>query len=150
MSPSLAIGDRGPVGHGRSRGVELEWVDPSDEDQLMLLLEAWHAQLGDALASGEEMIVEGEPFNPRLHLAMHQIVANQLLADDLPEAWQTVQRLAGLGHDWHNIMHMIARVISDDVYGALSENREIDPADYAHRLERLPGAWPPPQSARPR
>jgi hypothetical protein len=45
----------------------------------------------------EEMIAEGEPFSPRLHVAMHHVVASQLLADDPPEAWQTVQRLAGLG-----------------------------------------------------
>jgi hypothetical protein len=32
-------------------------------------------------------------------MAMHQVVANQLLADDPPETWQTVQRLAGLGYD---------------------------------------------------
>ena len=40
---------------------------------------------------------------------MHQIVANQLLADDPPETWQTVQRLDGLGYDWHTIMHMSRR-----------------------------------------
>jgi Domain of unknown function (DUF1841) len=145
-----AAGDRRswamPPGHGSYRGLELEWLDPADEDQLMLLLEAWHAQLADALSGGEEMIVDGEPFSPRLHLAMHQIVANQLLADDPPETWQTVERLAGMGYDWHDVMHMIAGVISDDVYGVLNKSREFDPADYAHRLQRLPGDWPPPQA----
>jgi hypothetical protein len=149
-----AVGDRRswamPSGHGSYRGLELELLDPADEDELMLLLEAHHAELADALGSGEEMIIGGEPFSPRLHLAMHQIVANQLLADDPPETWQTVQRLAGIGYDWHNIMHMIARVVSDDVYGAINEHREIDHADYVRRLERLPGDWPPPQSDGPR
>jgi hypothetical protein len=139
-----------PSGHGSYRGLELELLDPADEDQLMLLLEARHAELADPLDSGQEMIVDGEPFSPRLHLAMHQIVANQLLADDPPQTWQAVQRLAGLGYDWRNVMHLIARVISDDVYGVLKESREIDPADYARRLQRLPGDWPPPQTAGPR
>jgi hypothetical protein len=139
-----------PAGHGSYRGLELELLHPADEDELMLLLDAQHAELADALDSGQEMIVEGEPFSPRLHLAMHQIVANQLLADDPPETWPTVQRLADLDYDWHNIMHMIARVISDDVYGAVKESREMDPADYARRLRRLPGDWPPPQAAGPR
>jgi hypothetical protein len=31
---------------------------------------------------------------------MYQIVANQLLADDPAETWQTVHRLAALGYDW--------------------------------------------------
>lgn len=77
-----------PAGHGSYRGLELELLHPADEDDLMLLLDAQHAELADALDSGQEMIVEGEPFSPRLHLAMHQIVANQLLADDPPETWQ--------------------------------------------------------------
>ena len=139
-----------PSGHGTYRGLDLEFLNRADEDELMMLLEAQHAEFGDAIASGDEMIIDGEPFSPRLHLAMHQIVANQLLADDPPETWQTVQRLAGMGYDWHNIMHMIARVISDDVYGAAKERRKMDPADYARRLQRLPGDWPPPRPAGPR
>jgi hypothetical protein len=54
---------------------------------------------------------------PRLHVALHQVVANQLLADDPPQTWQTVRRLARLGYDWHNIMHMIATLVTEDVYG---------------------------------
>jgi hypothetical protein len=149
-----AAGDREswamPSGHGSYQGLELELLDPADEDQLMLLLQARHPEMGDAIGGEKETSVDGEPFNPRLHLAMHQLVANQLLADDPPETWQTVQRLAGLGYDWHNIMHMIARLLSDDLYSALSEHREIDPADYARRLAELPGDWPPPQTPEPR
>jgi hypothetical protein len=148
-----AAGDREswamPSGHGRYQGLDLELLDPADEDQLMLLLEARHAEMGDAIRSDEEAVVDGEAFNPRLHLAMHKIVANQLLADDPAETWQTVQRLAELGYDWHNIMHIIARLLSDDLYSALSESREFDPADYARRLADLPGDWPPPQTPEP-
>jgi hypothetical protein len=82
------------------------------------------------------------------HPALHQVVANQLLADDPPETWQTVQRLAGLGYGWHNIMHMIASLITEDVYWALTEHRQPDPAAYARRLNELPGDWPPPEPAR--
>lgn len=116
----------------------------------MLLLEAHHTELADALDSGEDMIANGEPFSPTLHMVMHQIVANQLLADDPPETWQTVQRLANLGYDWHDIMHMIARVISDDVYRAINQHRPTDLADYTRRLQRLPGDWPPPPTDGPR
>jgi hypothetical protein len=131
-----------PFGHGSYRGLEVELLDPGDEDELVLLLEAQHAELADALDRGDEVIVDGEAFSPRPHLTMHQIVASQLLADDPPETWQTVQRLAGMGYDWHNIMHMIARVISDDVYQVLKEGQQIDPAEHARRLAQLPGAWP--------
>jgi hypothetical protein len=78
---------------------------------------------------------------------MHQVVANQLLADDPPQTWQTAQRLAGLGYDGHSIMHMIASLVSEDVYWALMAPQP-DPATYAWRLSELPGDWPPPETAR--
>jgi hypothetical protein len=93
------------------------------------------------------VIVGGQTVNPRLHVAMHQVVANQVLSGDPPQTWQTVQRLAGLGYDWHNIMHMIASLVAEDIYGALKEHRQHDPAAYARRLCELPGDWPPPENA---
>jgi hypothetical protein len=138
-----------PPGHGTYRGLDLELLDPTDEGELTFLVEAQHTEFEDALRGDDEMIVGGEPFSPRLHVAMHQIVASQLLADDPPQTWQTVQRLAGLGYDWHNIMHMIAAVVSDDLYHAMTEHRQFDPGDYARRLHELPGDWPPPQALRP-
>ena len=113
-----------------------------------MLIEALHPQFADALHGDDDVIVGGETVNPRLHVAMHQVVANQLLADDPPETWQTTQRLAGLGYDWHNIMHMIASLVTEDVYRALKEHRQPDPAAYARRLSELPGDWPPPEPAR--
>jgi len=138
-----------PAGHGTYRGLDLELLNPADEDELALLLEAQHTEFEDALRRDEEIVADGEPFSPRLHITMHQIAASQLLADDPPETWQAVQRLAALGYDWHNIMHMIAAVISDDIYRAMKENQPFDPGDYARRLNELPGEWPPPQTLRP-
>ncbi len=133
-----------PPGHGAYRGLDLELLNPADEDGLTFLIEAIHPELADALRSDDEVIARGEPFSPKLHIAMHQIVANQLLAGDPPETWQTVQRLATLGYDWHNVMHMIAAMVSDDVYHALKEDRPFDPGDYIRRLHELPGDWPQP------
>ena len=105
-----------PRAHGTYQGLDLDLLDPGDEDERALLIEARHPEFADALQGDDEVILDGEPVNPRLHMAMHQVVANQLLADDPPETWQTVQRLARLGYDWHNIMHMIASLITEDVY----------------------------------
>jgi hypothetical protein len=137
-----------PRAHGAYQELDLELLDPGDEDDRAMLIEALHPEFADALHGEKDVIVDGQTVNPRLHVAMHQVVANQLLADDPPQAWQTVQRLAGLGYDWHNIMHMIAALVTEDVHAALKEHREPDPADYARRLNELPGDWPPPQSAR--
>jgi len=133
-----------PPGHGRYRGLDLELLDPADEDQRLFVLEALHPECEDALRDDDEMLVDGEPFNPRLHITLHQVVANQLLAGNPPQTWQTVQRLAGLGYDWHNIMHMIARLVSDDIYQVTTEQKPFDLRDYVQRLSELPGDWPPP------
>ena len=137
-----------PRAHGIYQGLDLELLDPGDEDDRALLIEALHLEFAGALHGEEDVIVGGQTVNPRVHVAMHQVVANQLLADDPPETWQTVQRLAGLGYDWHNIMHMIASLVTEDVYGALTEHRQPDPAAYAQRLSELPGDWPPPETLR--
>ena len=137
-----------PPAHGIYQELDLQLLDPGDEDQRALLLEALHPDFAGALQGDDDVIIGGELVNPRLHVAMHQVVANQLLADDPPETWQAVQRLAGLGYDWHNIMHMIASLVTEDVYGVLQEHRKPDPAGYARRLNQLPGDWPPPKPAR--
>ncbi len=101
------------------------------------------------------MIAGDQPFSPRLHVAMHHIVASQLLADDPPGTWQTVQQLARMGYDRHNIMHMTAALASDDLYHAMNlyhamkEHQPFDPGDYARRLDELPGDWPPSQAPGP-
>ena len=133
-----------PAGHGSYQGIDLELLDPGDESELTLLIEAQHPEFEDALRDNEEMLIGGEPMSPRLHVTMHQIVVNQVMSDDPPEVWQTVQRLDRLGYDWHNIMHMIAALVSDDIYRTMAEHQTVDPADYARRLAELPGDWPPP------
>ncbi len=134
-----------PPAHGTCQGLDLELLNPHDEHELGLLMEAWHPEFADALERGTEVIVKGEPVNPRLHIVMHQVVANQLLADDPPETWQTVQRLAGLGYDWHNVMHMISGLVSEDIHRAMTKNQPFDRAGYVRRLNELPGDWPPPE-----
>jgi hypothetical protein len=137
-----------PPAHGTYRGCDLELLDPGNEDERTLLIEARHPEFATALHGEQHVIVSGEAVNPRLHVAMHQVVANQLAAGDPPETWQAVQRLAGLGYDWHTIMHMIASLVSEDIYRALRQHREHDPVAYARRLSELPGDWPPPEPAR--
>ena len=90
------------------------------------------------------MTDSGETVNPTLHVTLHGVVANQLLADNPPETWQTVQRLAGLGYDWHDVMHMIMRPVSDSVYRAMARNRSFDCDEFVRQLDELPGDWPPP------
>ena len=133
-----------PPGHGTYQDLDLELLDPDDEDERTFLLEAQHLEMEEALERHEEMTgPDGEPMNPTLHVAMHQVVANQLLADDPPETWQTVQRLAGLGYDWHNVMHLVMGPVTEALHETMAEKRPFDRSDYVRRLAELPGDWPP-------
>src|SRR2546430_17130475 len=49
-----------PPGHGTYQGLDLELLDPSDEDELTFLIEAQHTEFQAALRDDEEMIVGGE------------------------------------------------------------------------------------------
>lgn len=139
-----------PVAHGTYQGLDLELLDPHDEHELTLLLEAQHLELEEAFENGEEILKDdGEPTNPRLHIILHVVIANQLLADDPPETWQTVQRLAALGYDWHNVMHLIMGPVGESVYGTLAHQQPFDRADYVRRLAELPGSWPSPEELSP-
>ena len=62
-----------PSGHGTYRELDLELLDPDDEDERTFLLEAQHPELEEALQRDEEVIVRGEPMNPRLHITLHLI-----------------------------------------------------------------------------
>ena len=129
-----------PPGHGTYQGLDLEQLDPDDEDERKLLLEALHLEMAEALEQHEEMTgPDGEPMSPTLHVTLHLIVANQLMADDPPETWQTVQRLSRLGYDWHNVIHLVMGPVTEAVYEALVDKRPFDRADYVRRLAELPG-----------
>ena len=135
-----------PPGHGIYRELDLELLDPDDEDERTFLLEAQHPEMQEALRRHEEMPgAGGEPMNPTLHVTFHLVVSNQLLADNPPETWLTVQRLAGLGYDWHNVMHLIMGPVGDDLHKSMTEKRPFDHEDYVRRLAELPGDWPPPE-----
>ena len=134
-----------PAVHGTYEDIELDLINPDSEDNRRVLFEAIHPQFWEALQRGGDVLVVGEPVNPRLHVTMHEVVASQLLGDDPPETWQTVQRLAAMGYDWHNTVHMIAGLVAEDVHRLLATRERFDRSDYVQRLNELPGDWPPPE-----
>jgi hypothetical protein len=84
-----------------------------------------------------------------LHIALHGLIANQILSDDPPETWQTVQRLAGLGYDWHNVMHMIVGPVSSFLYQAMTGAQPFEREVFRRQLNELSGDWPPPEEPGP-
>ena len=79
--------------------------------------------------------------NPRLHLTMHEIVATQLWDDSPPEVWDTAVRLLDVGYERHEILHMLARPVSEQMWGALHDERPYDHERHVAALTALPGSW---------
>lgn len=107
-------------------------VDPADEDQRELLIVAEHPEyrcvLDDPMS---DELVEGA--NPRLHVALHLVITNQLWDDTPPEVWQAARRLLAQGHDRHAILHALAHELSHELYPVLTGQHAPDPDMTAYR-----------------
>jgi hypothetical protein len=111
-------------------------LDPGDPDERRLLIEGEHPEYHDALThpafDGE---IDG--VNPNLHVAMHEIVANQLWDGDPPEAWRAARRLLDAGMERHDILHELGGVAMTQLHGALTSREPVDPAAYSAALDTL-------------
>jgi hypothetical protein len=114
---------------------EFPFLDPSDPDDRGMLIEGEHPEYHDALAAPESDPV-GE-VSPRLHITVHEIVANQLWDDDPPEVWQAAKRLSATGMDRHDVLHAIGEVLVEHLHGALTGSGPSDPARYVEQIDEL-------------
>ncbi|HEX9124393.1 MAG TPA: DUF1841 family protein [Actinomycetota bacterium] len=131
-----------PPARGRLGEVQLARLDPNDPDERGLLIRAEHPALEKALENDlDDVRVGGHDVNPRLHLALHEAIANQLWEDDPPEVWQTAKRLLGLGYERHEVLHMLASAMAQELWQALREEKPHDHARHVRSLQALPGGW---------
>jgi hypothetical protein len=102
-----------------------------------------HPEFEEALKEGRgEIEGSDRPIRPRLYLKMLVIVATQLCDDSLPEVWDTAVRLFGAGYEGHEILHMLARPFSDQVWEALRDERPYDHEHHVAALHALPDRRP--------
>jgi hypothetical protein len=121
-------------------GVTVEEL--ADPDVRSLVIRHEHPEFEDALQKRLDEIDVGDgPINPRLHLAMHEIVATQLWDDSPSEVWETAVRLLDAGYERHEILHMLGRPVSDQVWRALHDERPYDRERHIATLRTLPGTW---------
>jgi hypothetical protein len=99
---NLASGAR-PRGRKRQATISTSTLRSSsrqDLDERRILIEAEHPELHRALESDRhEIHLGGETLNPTPHIAMHEVVANQLSADNPPDVERTAQRLVAAGYE---------------------------------------------------
>jgi hypothetical protein len=117
-------------------GEELAPLDPGDPDERSILIEGehpeWHALLRDPSFHGEAGGV-----NPRLHLAMHEIIANQLWDNDPVEVWQAGKRLLAAGVERHEALHRLGEVLMHHLHGVLTAGQPMDVDAYRRALRNL-------------
>jgi Domain of unknown function (DUF1841) len=116
--------------------------DLADPDARSYVIRHEHPEFGDALEAGLEEVDLGHgPINPRLHLTVHEIVATQLWDGDPPEVWETAVRLREAGYERHEILHMLSRPVSEQVWAAWHDQTPYDRAHHVAALRALPGSW---------
>ena len=122
--------------------------DLDDPDVRAVVIRNEHPEFEEALARGWREVDLGHgPMNPRLHLTIHEIVATQLWEDSPPEVWETARRLFDAGYERHQILHMLSRPVSEQVWAAMHEERPYDLEAHVAALQALPGSWERERSA---
>jgi hypothetical protein len=131
-----------PSGSGALDGIDLELLDRDVEDQRRILIKAEHPELKKALDEGRGEVHQGrEVMSPALHIAMHEIVTNQLWADDPPEMWQAAGRLTSAGYERHEVVHMLCSVVSGQVWETMVKEAPYDMQRVRLELAGLPESW---------
>lgn len=126
---------------GMVHGIDAGLLDPDDPDERRMLIELDHPELLASLERGDDDVeIDGSRINPHLHIALHEVVANQLWDGEPPETWEAAQRLRDLGHERHEILHMLAGAVSGVAWTGLRSGGPDDlRADLRTALRALPG-----------
>ncbi|GAB2928362.1 hypothetical protein GCM10027203_30410 [Nonomuraea fastidiosa] len=103
-----------PYLQGTHNGIDLDRLDPADPADRRTLLEIDH----DAGMDQE-------------HLAWHEEIASRLWDGDPPQLWEAAQRLLDLGHDRHDVLHVLIEIVErigghpDELAAALDDIADI-------------------------
>lgn len=131
-----------PPGEGIVGGMDLGHLDRNNPDERHFLILAEHPELIEAIENDvDEIVLEGVVVSPRLHITMHEVVANQLWDNDPPQAWETAVRLRALGYRRHEILHMLGSVLAEEIWNMTTGRQVFDRTRFVDALAALPGSW---------
>ncbi len=123
-------------------GIDFALLDPADPDERSVIIRGEHPEFAAAFDAGrDEIELDGVVMNPNLHLALHEIVANQLWDGEPLEVAETARRLDLAGYDRHEVFHMIGSVVSHELWQVMHDNRPADLEQIRESLGALPGTW---------
>lgn len=107
-----------PILQGEYNDILLDQLNPAVDADRRILLEMDHAD---------------ERHRPDLeeHLAWHEEIASRLWDGDPPQLWEAAQRLLDLGHDRHDVLHVLIEIAErigdhpDELAAALDDIADI-------------------------
>ncbi len=93
--------------------------DVDDDDELTEFFAAELLDATDDEREEDDDVPGPAALGPRA--LMRMIVARQILRDEPPEAWQTVERLRSLGFERHDVLSQMALAVTHEVALALAD-----------------------------
>lgn len=125
-------------------GAELE----GDEAILAEILKQ-HPQYSDiwehaaVLDPSEEVLRDGA--NPFAHVAIHQVIANQIANRNPAQTAETLEALMQAGYTRHEAIHAIGGILAEEIFEILRDERPFDEAGYIQALRELVQTATPPK-----
>jgi hypothetical protein len=83
--------------------------------------------------------IERDGVNPILHITIHSTIENQIADDNPKEVRRVVEALMRQGLTRHEAIHRVGRVLSDEIFHILNEDRPFDEPGYIRKLRQLVG-----------
>ncbi|MFV0260034.1 MAG: YecA family protein [Acidimicrobiales bacterium] len=105
----------------------LEEFDLDDETGRMELVERFAPLPPDVTGRGSGA-----------QMALRTVVINQILDDDPPQTWSTMERLLGAGLDVDAALTQLTLAVGEQLASALDDNRPFDETQYLAALDSLP------------
>jgi hypothetical protein len=116
-------------------GAQLNMPFTGEEARLVSVMRE-HTEYSDLWGQLDEEI-ERDGVNPILHITIHSIIENQIADENPEEVRQVFEALVRQGLSRHEAIHRVGRVLSDEIFHILNEDRPFDESGYVRKLRWL-------------
>lgn len=120
-------------------GKQLDMPFTGEEARLVSVMHE-HPEYSDLWGRLDELSdeeIEREGVNPIPHVTIHSIIENQMTDDNPKEVRQVVEALMQQGLSRHEAIHRVGRVLSDEIFHILNEDRPFDEPGNIRKLRQL-------------
>jgi len=115
--------------------------DFSDEEELIAEQMLAHPEYREVWENidelGDRYFDPAQEENPFLHITLHVTLERQLRAGDPPCVQETMERLRERGVDPHEAQHAILRVLVQEMWEVMTQERSFDVQRYSEELKKL-------------